>query len=109
MADQKISARALVTVVPAAKIPIGTASNEALTPAQIVSLVIPGIWNASTNAFPTEREDGGSITRGYQFDNIGDSTTLFDAQGGIIYAGAVIRALIDDPGQDVANWKITYG
>lgn len=110
MSNQKISARTIVTEVPVDdKIPLGTTGNPAITPRQIASLVIPGAWDATTNAFPTVREDGGPITRGYQFDIVGNSTTLHDAHGDPFLDGGMIRAKVDSPGSDPTKWKVTYG
>lgn len=69
-----------------------------------------GAWNGSTNLFPTAGGTGaaGAIKKGNTFENTTDTTTLFGPDGGIINAGATIRALVDTPGQTLANWRITY-
>lgn len=71
------------------------------------SWVTQGNWNGSSNVFPTSGKLGDSIKEGYTWDNILASTTLLKDDGGIIPAGALIRAAVDNPGQTLANWKIS--
>lgn len=61
--------------------------------------ITKGNWDGSTNLFPT-----GTIRKGYLYFNTTNSTSLLGPDGGIIAAGTVIVAKIDDPGQTVANW-----
>lgn len=61
--------------------------------------ITKGNWDGSTNLFPT-----GTILKGYLYFNTTNSTSLLGPDGGIIPAGTVIVAKIDDPGQTVANW-----
>lgn len=61
--------------------------------------VVKGNWDASTNLFPSS-----SVLKGYQYKASSNSTTLLMPDGGIIPAGTLIVAMVDDPGQTVANW-----
>jgi hypothetical protein len=61
--------------------------------------VVKGDWDGSTNVFPNT-----SVLKGYQYENTANSTTLLMPDGGIIPAGAIIVAKIDNPGQTVGNW-----
>lgn len=63
--------------------------------------VSQGNWDGSTNLFPSS-----SVLTGYLYFNTANSTTLLMQDGGIIPAGAIIVAKIDNPGQTVANWYI---
>lgn len=70
----------------------------------------PGAWvnqgnyDASGDAFP---EDGVTTTRikdGYTWD-----VTVAGTLGGVsVEPGATIRARVDNPGQNIVNWSITY-
>lgn len=68
-----------------------------------------GNWNGASNAFPILGRLSDPIKEGYTWDNIANSTTLVKDDGGIIPAGATIRATTDAPGQTLVNWKITIG
>jgi hypothetical protein len=61
--------------------------------------IVKGNWDGSTNAFPT-----GTIKKGYQYFNTANTTSLLGPDGGIIPAGTIIVAKIDDPGQSISNW-----
>lgn len=65
-----------------------------------------GDWDASgANLFPTNGNGsgaGGAIVKGDQFD-----ISVADA-GGVLPAGATVRAKINDPAQVVGNWRIYY-
>lgn len=61
--------------------------------------VVKGDWDGSTNVFPNT-----SVLKGYQYRNTSNSTTLLMPDGGIIPAGAIIVAMVDNPGQTVGNW-----
>lgn len=65
--------------------------------------VVKGNWNASTNVFPSA-----SVKKGYQYKASSNSTTLLMPDGGIIPEGILIVAMVDDPGQIVANWSFVY-
>lgn len=68
-----------------------------------------GTFSLAANAFPTTggSGSGGAIQEGNTWDISASSTTLFDPAnpGNIIFAGAVIRALQDNPSLD-AHWKV---
>jgi len=58
-----------------------------------------GNWDASTNLFPDT-----AVKRSYTWN-----VTVAGVLGGTsVEPGAVIRALINNPGQILANWSITY-
>lgn len=61
--------------------------------------ITKGNWDGSTNLLPT-----GIIKKGYLYFNTTNSTSLLGPDGGIIPAGTVIVAKVDDPGQTIANW-----
>lgn len=67
---------------------------------------LAGNYDASTNLFPTTGGylSGGGIMRGDVFDITVDGTL----GGTFVGAGSTIRALVDNPGQTLANWKITF-
>lgn len=61
--------------------------------------IAKGNWDGSTDLFPT-----GIIKKGYLYFNTTNSIALLGPDGGVIVAGTVIVAKVDDPGQTVANW-----
>ena len=61
--------------------------------------IVKGNWDGSTNVFPNV-----SVKKGYQYFNTANTTTLLMPDGGIIPAGAIIVARVDNPGQVVTNW-----
>jgi len=61
--------------------------------------ITKGNWDGSTDLFPT-----GIIKKGYLYFNTTNSVTLLGPDGGVIVAGTVIVAKVDDPGQTIANW-----
>lgn len=63
------------------------------------SWINKGNWDGSTNVFPSS-----GVLKGWQYFNTANSTTLLMPDGGIIPAGAIIVAKIDNPGQTVGNW-----
>lgn len=65
-----------------------------------------GFYDASVNVFPASggTGPGGSIQKDNTFD-ISVSGTL---GGQLVPAGATIRAVIDSPGQTLANWRIYF-
>lgn len=66
--------------------------------------IVKGDWDGSTNLFPNT-----SVLKGYQYRNTLNSTTLLMPDGGIIPAGTLIVAKIDNPGQTVSNWYFLLG
>ncbi len=66
--------------------------------------IYKGTWDGSTNVFPSS-----SVLKGYQYENTTNSTTLLMPDGGIIPAGAIIVAKVDNPGQTVGNWFFLLG
>lgn len=68
---------------------------------------IIGDWEGDTNLVPT-----GTIKKGYAYNCVSATTTLLGPDGGIIPVGAMILALVDNPGgslSDVTKWKILLG
>ena len=65
----------------------------------------------ASNLFPTTGGTGasGAIKKGNSFKVTTASTTLFGPDGGVIQVGTMIMALVDTPGQTVANWQLTPG
>ena len=65
----------------------------------------------ASNLFPTTGGTGtsGAIKKGNSFKVTTASTTLLGPDGGIIQVGTMIMALVDTPGQTVANWQLTPG
>ena len=61
--------------------------------------ITKGNWDGSTDLFPT-----GIINKGFLYFNTTNSVALLGPDGGIIAAGTVIVAKVDNPGQTVANW-----
>lgn len=61
--------------------------------------IAKGNWDGSTNILPN-----GIVKKGYLYFNTTNSTSLLGPDGGIIPAGTVIVAKIDNPGQTIANW-----
>jgi hypothetical protein len=61
--------------------------------------ITKGNWDGSTNILPN-----GIVKKGYLYFNTTNSTSLLGPDGGIIAAGTVIVAKIDDPGQSISNW-----
>jgi hypothetical protein len=72
----------------------------------IGALVICGYCDLSTNLFPTTGGTGlsGAAMKGNCFVNLFASTTILGADGGIIPKGAIIMAIVNNPGQTSANW-----
>lgn len=74
------------------------------------SVVDCGGYNASGGTYPAAGGTGtsGAIKRGNQFDVT--TPSVADGNGDIKFPlGAVLRALVDAPGQVDANWKIYVG
>lgn len=70
-------------------------------------LIDRGNYNASTNFFPAAplgSGTGGAILRGNLW-----RVSVSGVLGGVtVEVGAILRALVDDPGQNLVNWIITY-
>ncbi len=70
--------------------------------------IAPDAFDASGNVFPdvgVGNGDGGVILRGNTFD-IGVAGVL----GGVaVFPGMSCRALVDEPTNDIADWKINQG
>jgi len=86
----------VITRADAARVGLSTCSAGG---SGVDAWTVKGNWDASTNLFPS-----GTILKGYQYFNTANSTTLLMGDGGIIPAGAIIVANVDNPGQTVANW-----
>ena len=70
------------------------------------ALRIIGNWEGNTNAVPT-----GTILKGYAYNCVSTATTLFGLDGGIIPVGAMLLALVDNPGSnpgDQTKWRVFY-
>jgi|JI9StandDraft_1071089.scaffolds.fasta_scaffold18813_3 hypothetical protein len=68
---------------------------------------IIGDWEGNTNAAPT-----GVIKKGYAYNCVSSTTTLLGPDNNIIPVGAMIIALVNNPGStlsDVTKWKILLG
>lgn len=73
----------------------------------IGGLKLIGNWAGSTNIMPL-----GTIKAGYMWSVVSNTTTLLGPDGGVIQAGMMILALVDDPGgnpADTTKWKIMAG
>lgn len=60
-----------------------------------------GNWDGSTDLFPTTPDP---VLKGYLYFNTANSVNLLMPDGGIIPAGAIIVAKVNNPGQVVGNW-----
>jgi hypothetical protein len=67
-----------------------------------------GFWDGGSNLFPELGKLGDSVKEGYTWENLSVTTTLLGPDGGVIPQYATIRALTDEPGQTLSNWKIQY-
>mgnify|MGYP003539832491 len=68
---------------------------------------IIGDWEGNTNLVPT-----GTIKKGYAYNCVSATTTLLGPDNNIVPVGAIIFALVDNPGgnlSDVTKWKILLG
>jgi hypothetical protein len=86
----------VITRADAARVGLATCSAGG---SGVDAWTVKGDWDGSTNVFPNT-----SVLKGYQYFNTANSTTLLMGDGGIIPAGAIIVANVDNPGQTVANW-----
>jgi hypothetical protein len=74
------------------------------------AIVFCGTWNLSGNSLPNVggTGSGGSIEKGNEFFSPTASTSLLGRDGGIIPANVLLRAMINNPGQDISNWLVIY-
>lgn len=63
-------------------------------------MVLIGDWQGSTNLLPST-----NVKKGYAWTLVSSTTTLFGPDGGIIPAGTIIVAKVDNPGQDITKWN----
>jgi len=89
--------------------PIGISSEVVVA---VGMMVLQGNWYGSTNVVPVLGKLSDAIKSGYIWNVISSTTSLLGPDGGIIPEGAMLLALIDNPGADPADktkWKILYG
>lgn len=69
-----------------------------------------GQWNLATNQLPDSggSGEGGAIEKGNEFYSPTASTTLLGRDGGIIPANVFLRAMTNNPGQDILKWAVIY-
>lgn len=67
-----------------------------------------GEWDGSTDEFPETggTAEDGTPKRGNTFECTDDTVSLLSSDGSPILRGQTIRALIDNPGNDPANWRV---
>lgn len=69
-----------------------------------------GAWDASTNLLPNNGD--ATVLQNYTYENGNNtSTTLLGPDGNVVMPWATLRALVDNPGNDLTDrskWRLTY-